>query len=129
MSRIKAKRILCTIAFLVALSFVAAMVLHSHGEPKIIGKFSPEDVSAIAELVLKSERESIKDHMRFNLRYMRIRAFFGDIKDYTYTKVLSIEDEGTEQAMVRIGTSTNEFGAYAVLKTEGVWRATPLGNR
>lgn len=126
MSRIKTKRILWTIAVLLALSFLGAMVLHKHEEPQIIGKISPEDISAISKITLKFRRDQVKERMGRALQDMDILQLIMETADFARLRVLSIKAESGDQFEVSVGTGTNGITLkYFVIKEGSGWKVSP----
>jgi hypothetical protein len=127
MSRIKTKRILWTIAVLVVLSFVLAIVLHKPDKPKITGNFSPADISAISKATLKSDRNSLKQGMRWHLKHKKIMSLIRDVTDYAFSKVSSIEAQpgGTIHVMVR-PKSGRGWSGYYLSNKESKWKIVGL---
>lgn len=122
MSRIRIKRIVWGIAVLIALSFVAAMVLHKHEEPKIIGNLSKEDVLETSRLALNFMRDQMKIHMRYDLKNKEFKAFAETLTLYPRVKVLSVERIGVVAVRVGIGLETNDERATLYEdKIGGAW--------
>jgi hypothetical protein len=125
MSRIKTKRILWTIAVLVVLSFAAGLVLHKHVEPKIIGNFSPADISAISKATLKAERGLIKVGMRWHLKHRKVISLMRDTVDYAFINVLSIEDQGSPRRDIHVTVqpqSARSLSGYYLAKKGADWK-------
>jgi hypothetical protein len=126
MSRTKTKRIVWTLAVLLALSFVAAIVLHGHDGPKIIGNLSEEDVSEISRRTLRFQRRLLRERMRWNAKTREIRSLVKDIKNYASIKVVSIEAPLGGEGRVTLGAGTNvNFSGYRLVKKDNSWKISP----
>lgn len=127
MSRTMTKRIVWTIAALAALSFVAAMLLHKHDEPKIIGNVSSTDVTAISRSVRKSFRDIRMNDMTTAFKYRDYGRVMACLQFLFRYKVSYIEAVSTNVVAVWIGIGTNEPRTrIPFLKTNGAWEVTSL---
>jgi hypothetical protein len=122
MSHIKTKRVLWTIAVLLALMFVAALLWHKHDEPKIIGKLSLKDVSEISKAVSGLERLDVE----FYLEHGDIRELIHSADNYVRNKIISIEVLTNGQVLITIGTGTNKNSdEWYLVKEEDRWVLAP----
>ena len=110
-------------AILLALAFVAAMVLHKHEEPIIIGDLSKEDVSQISRVALRQIRVRLRDAFRIDVRARDVKGLVTDIQYYPSITVTNIEKLPTGVVSVKMRFKSGEISAWCyVKKTDGEWK-------
>lgn len=121
MKRLKTKRVLWTIAGLIAIGVIAALLLHKPEQPKIIGKLSKEDVSEISKVALNPERDALKEEARILLHQRKIGYAMLKMKRYIFVRVFSIQLIDSHRVRVAIGTGTNQEPYIELRKVGDRW--------
>jgi hypothetical protein len=116
------KKWVIVIAVLIAVLFVAAMVLHRDYKPQIIGKISPEDASQISKLSLGYARGMIKGAMKNDLKSCHLKGFARDLKDFLAIKPISLKQVNGDLFAILLGTGTNRIvSEYGAVKDGTNW--------
>ncbi len=128
MTRPKTKRIVWTLAVLLALSFVAVMVFHKHEEPIIIGNLSKEDAAKISRLALHQVRFANRRSLIYYLHTGEIKKVITHSRSYLSAKVLRLErlPNGLVSVTMKIKPDLENVDLLAG-KEDGEWRIIQPG--